>query len=53
MAGEDPEFDELMRRVRAGSQEAAGEMFERYSHYIRRVVRSRLHRRLRKQTISR
>jgi RNA polymerase sigma-70 factor (ECF subfamily) len=49
MSGEDASFDELMSRVRAGDPEAAGEMYERYGHHIRRIVRSRLHRRLRKQ----
>jgi RNA polymerase sigma-70 factor (ECF subfamily) len=49
MTGEEASFDDLMRRVRAGDPEAAGEMYERYGHHIRRIVRSRLHRRLRKQ----
>jgi RNA polymerase sigma factor (sigma-70 family) len=49
MADEDSDFDALMRRVRAGDPEAAREMYERYSDYIRRAVRHRLHRRLRSQ----
>ncbi len=49
MVNEDPDFEQLMRRIRAGSPEAAAEMYERYSFYIRRIVRSRLHQRLRKQ----
>jgi RNA polymerase sigma-70 factor (ECF subfamily) len=43
------QFDDLMRRVRAGCPEAIGEMFERYGEYIRRVIRRRLDRRLRPQ----
>jgi RNA polymerase sigma-70 factor (ECF subfamily) len=49
MPSEESDFDELMRRIQAGCNEAAAEMYERYSFYIRRVVRSRLPRRLRKQ----
>jgi RNA polymerase sigma-70 factor (ECF subfamily) len=36
-----------MRRVRAGSPDAVQDLFVRYSDDVRRVVRSRLHRRLR------
>jgi RNA polymerase sigma-70 factor (ECF subfamily) len=43
------DFEQLMERVRAGSQEAAQELLERYSDPIRRVVRRHLHRRLRRQ----
>src|SRR3954454_4204180 len=43
------EFAALMRRVRAGNPEAAREVFERYSGHVRRVVRRRLHQRLRAQ----
>ncbi len=49
MEGADADFDELMRRVRAGDPDAAREMYERYSDDIRRAVRHRLHRRLRTQ----
>jgi RNA polymerase sigma factor (sigma-70 family) len=49
MAGEDTDFDALLRRVRAGDPEAARELYERYSDDIRRAVRHRLHRRLRAQ----
>jgi RNA polymerase sigma-70 factor (ECF subfamily) len=43
------DFRQLMTRVRAGSEEAARELFDRYSGHISRVVRRRLHRRLRTQ----
>jgi RNA polymerase sigma factor (sigma-70 family) len=43
------EFEQLMRRVRAGCPEAARELFERYGDSVRRVVRARLHQRLRSQ----
>jgi RNA polymerase sigma-70 factor (ECF subfamily) len=49
MASADPEFDDLMRRVRAGCPDAVRVLFERYSDHIRRLVRRRLHRRLRSQ----
>jgi RNA polymerase sigma factor (sigma-70 family) len=49
MVNEDPEFDDLMRRLRAGEPEAVGELFERYGDHIRLIVRRRLNRRLRKQ----
>ena len=39
------EFRRLMARVRAGSEEAARELLDRYSGHISRVVRRRLHRR--------
>jgi RNA polymerase sigma factor (sigma-70 family) len=42
-----PEFDQLMRRVRDGCPEAAGEAVARYSPHIRRIVRRRLTPRLR------
>jgi RNA polymerase sigma factor (sigma-70 family) len=40
-------FPELMRELRAGSQEAARKIFEQYGNYIFRVVRRRLRRELR------
>jgi RNA polymerase sigma factor (sigma-70 family) len=43
------EFAALMERVRAGSQEAARELYDRYSDAVRRVVRLRLEERLRRQ----
>jgi RNA polymerase sigma-70 factor (ECF subfamily) len=43
----DEEFRRLMERVRAGSHDAARELYDRYSDAIRRVVRRRLHQRLR------
>jgi RNA polymerase sigma-70 factor (ECF subfamily) len=43
------EFTLLMERVRAGSPEAARELFDRYSGHVRRVVRRKLHQRLRPQ----
>jgi RNA polymerase sigma factor (sigma-70 family) len=42
MAAQDPEFADLLRRVRAGCPEAAAELYERYSDYLRRIIRSRL-----------
>jgi RNA polymerase sigma factor (sigma-70 family) len=45
----DNEFRRLMERVRAGCPDAAREMYDRYSEHIRRVVRRRLHQRLRTQ----
>jgi RNA polymerase sigma-70 factor (ECF subfamily) len=43
----DPVFAALVLRARAGCSEAARELFERYSGYLKRVVRQYLHRRLR------
>jgi RNA polymerase sigma-70 factor (ECF subfamily) len=43
------EFAALMRRVRAGNAEAAREVFDRYSPHVLRVVRRRMHQRLRAQ----
>ena len=43
------EFRRLMERVRAGCPDAAQEMYNLYSEHIRRVVRRRLHQRLRSQ----
>lgn len=45
----DPQFEDLLRRVRSGCSDAACELFERYHDVIRNVVRQRLHRRLRSQ----
>jgi RNA polymerase sigma factor (sigma-70 family) len=42
-------FQELMARVRTGSPEAARELFDRYGEHVRRVVRRKLHQRLRSQ----
>jgi RNA polymerase sigma factor (sigma-70 family) len=41
------DFTDLMQRVRAGSQEAARSLVEQYGDHILRVVRRRLHRKLR------
>jgi RNA polymerase sigma-70 factor (ECF subfamily) len=49
MAEVGAEFEELMRRVRAGCPEAARTLFERYSGHILLIVRRRLDRRLRSQ----
>ena len=46
---EEHEFKLLMLRVKQGSQEAARELFERYGPHIRRVVRRKLHQKLRSQ----
>jgi RNA polymerase sigma factor (sigma-70 family) len=43
------EFEALMRRVREGDAQAAQEVFERYNHHVRLVVRRALHQRLRRQ----
>jgi RNA polymerase sigma factor (sigma-70 family) len=43
------EFAELMRSVREGSEDAARMLFDRYAPHIRRVVRRKLHQRLRPQ----
>src|SRR5262245_47402253 len=43
------DFGQLMERVRDGMPNALDEVCERYSHYIRRVVRRRMHQRLRAQ----
>jgi RNA polymerase sigma factor (sigma-70 family) len=40
-------FGDLMRRVREGSEEATHTLLERYGQHILRVVRRKLHRRLR------
>jgi RNA polymerase sigma-70 factor (ECF subfamily) len=47
MSSPDPQFDDLIRRVRGGDPAAARELFERYGRYVRAVIRRRLHRRLR------
>jgi len=49
MSAQQTEFELLMERVRAGSPEAAQEVYDRYSDHIRWVVRRRLHHRLRTQ----
>ena len=46
---EDNPFQELIRKVRAGDQDAARELVERYESKIRRVVRIRLDARLQRQ----
>jgi RNA polymerase sigma factor (sigma-70 family) len=43
------DFTTLMARVRSGDQDAMGEMCERYSGHVRRVVRRKLNQRLRGQ----
>jgi RNA polymerase sigma factor (sigma-70 family) len=48
MSQPDSDFSLLWARVRAGCPEAAKEMHDRYSHHIRRIVRRRLHQRMRK-----
>jgi RNA polymerase sigma factor (sigma-70 family) len=47
MAQDQADFALLMQRLRAGSQEAARELCHRYGPYILRVVRTKLHKRLR------
>jgi DNA-directed RNA polymerase specialized sigma24 family protein len=42
------EFEQLMQRARAGCQEAANEIYQRYGDHVRRVVRRVLRRRLRR-----
>jgi RNA polymerase sigma-70 factor (ECF subfamily) len=46
---EEDDFRTLMEQVQAGSEKAAREMFDRYSGHVARVVRRRLHLRLRSQ----
>jgi RNA polymerase sigma factor (sigma-70 family) len=41
------EFQELMQRLRQGSDGAAREMLSRYGPHIKQVIRQRLHRKLR------
>lgn len=41
------EFGDLMQRLREGSEDAARELLERYGEHILRVVRRKLHRKLR------
>jgi RNA polymerase sigma-70 factor (ECF subfamily) len=41
------EFQELMERVRQGSQEACQELYQLYGHHILHVVRRKLHAKLR------
>jgi RNA polymerase sigma-70 factor (ECF subfamily) len=43
------EFAQLMQRLREGSEEAAQVLFERYGPHILRVVRRKLHHKLRPQ----
>ena len=43
------EFERLMARVRAGCPRATQEVYDRYGDHVRRVVRRRLHQRLRTQ----
>lgn len=43
----DPEFAALIEQVRAGSQEAAWQLVERYGRDVQRFVRRSLHQRLR------
>ena len=47
MADSPHEFHALMQRVREGSPDAARDLLERYGAHILRVVRRRLHRKLR------
>src|SRR5262249_16443166 len=46
---DDPNFAELMERVRAGSQDAAWELIDRFGWQIHRVIRRTLDLRLRSQ----
>lgn len=43
----DREFQELMRRIREGDQQAAWDLLELYGPHLRRVVRCRMHAKLR------
>jgi RNA polymerase sigma factor (sigma-70 family) len=47
MADDSGEFLELMRRVRAGDEFAARELYQQYGRHLLRVVRRRLHQPLR------
>lgn len=47
MPSTENDFERLMERVRVGDTEAARQLFETYGEAIQRVVRRRLHRRLR------
>jgi RNA polymerase sigma factor (sigma-70 family) len=49
MNDESTDFSRLMERVRAGCSDAARELFDRYGGHVRRVVRRKLHQRLRPQ----
>jgi RNA polymerase sigma factor (sigma-70 family) len=44
----DPDFDEMMARVRAGCPEAIQQLFQRYGHHVRLVVRRKLGHELRR-----
>jgi len=43
----DPVFVEFLRRARHGCPDAARELYQNYSRYLRIVIRRRMHRRLR------
>jgi RNA polymerase sigma factor (sigma-70 family) len=45
----DPEFAELLRKVKGGSSEAAWELIKRYGPHVQRVVRRSMSRQLRPQ----
>src|SRR6516162_6964513 len=47
MASSQEELQNLMQRLRDGSQAAAQELYERYGHHILRVVRRKLDKKLR------
>jgi RNA polymerase sigma factor (sigma-70 family) len=49
MTDEATDFRRLMDRVRTGCPDAARELFDKYGGHVRRVVRRRLHQRLRPQ----
>jgi RNA polymerase sigma factor (sigma-70 family) len=49
MSDSPTEFERLMERVRAGCPRATQEVYDRYGDHVRRVVRRRLHQRLRAQ----
>jgi RNA polymerase sigma factor (sigma-70 family) len=48
MSRPDPDFDQMMDRVRAGCPEAIAQLFQRYGHHVRLVVRRRLGHELRR-----
>src|SRR5437870_3238249 len=43
------EFAHLIQQVKDGSEEAARTLFDRYGHHILRMVRAKLHRKMRSQ----
>ncbi len=47
MPEQDPDFAVLMRGLREGSEDAARQLYSRYGHHVRRVVRRKLNPRIR------